>query len=92
MSSGRPAVCKNRPIVEGGTGAGWRSWKPPPNGAPRRAPAAASGRQPAVIGVSLAETAETPSQASSGDQRSPPVLIGVALAEIAEITLAGSQR
>ncbi len=41
---------------------------------------------PVLIGVALAETAGTPSQAPSGDQRFVhPVLIGVALAEIAGI-------
>jgi hypothetical protein len=34
MSGGRPAACKNRPIVEDAARAGWRSWKPPPKGAP----------------------------------------------------------
>jgi hypothetical protein len=108
------AVYENRPVVEEATRAGWRSWKPPPKGAPcagldphpRRQPVLArgcasrrarpgtnayqsprvirllgrvgvlrkvayerdgAGRLPlrgdvnsAVIGVSLAETAETP--------------------------------
>ena len=40
---------------------------------------------PAVIGVSLAETAETPRRLPAGANVSPPVLIGVALAEIAGI-------
>src|SRR6266851_6362167 len=99
MSGGRPAVYKNRPIVEDATRAGWRSWKPPPKGAPcagldphprrqpglargraprrarpgaERAPVAASGRQPAVIGVSLAETAETPRRFPAVTNVRPP--------------------
>ena len=57
MSSGRPAVCKNRPIVEGATGAGWRSWKPSPKGAGRLP--LRWDVNPAAIGVSLAETSVT---------------------------------
>jgi hypothetical protein len=40
---------------------------------------------PAVIGVSLAETAETPRRLAAVANVSAPVLIGVTLAEIAEI-------
>jgi hypothetical protein len=123
------AVCENRPVVEEATRGGWRSWKPPPRGAPcagldphprrqpdlargcasRRARPGTSAHQsprviramervgvvlrevaygpdgagrlplrrdvgPAVIGVSLAEIAETPSQTSNGDQRFAPRL------------------
>jgi len=50
---------------------------------------------PAVIGVSLAETAETPRRLPMMANVSPPVPIGVSLAEIAGIPSAarsGDQR
>jgi hypothetical protein len=50
---------------------------------------------PTVIGVSLAETAETPRRLPVVANVSPPVLIGVALAEIAGIpspARSGDQR
>jgi hypothetical protein len=58
MSGRRPAVYKNHPIVEDATRAG----EPDSAGRlPQRRDV-----NPAVIGVSLAETAETPSRASNG--------------------------
>ena len=50
---------------------------------------------PAVIGVSLAETAETPRRLAAASNVSAPVPIGVTLAEIAEIpspARSGDQR
>jgi hypothetical protein len=72
MSGRRPAVYKNHPIVEDARRAG----EPDSAGRlPQRRDV-----NPAVIGVSLAETAETPRGLPT-----VPVLIGVALAEIAGI-------
>jgi hypothetical protein len=51
----------------------------------RRPPALRRDINPAVIGVSLAETAETPRRLPMMANVSPPVPIGVSLAEIAGI-------
>jgi hypothetical protein len=74
MSGGQPAVDKNRPIEDA-----TRAGEPDSVG---RLPLRRDVN-PAVIGVSLAETAETPSRACGGDQIFDQ--IGVSLAGIAEI-------
>ena len=77
MSDGRPAVYKNRPIVEDATRAG----EPDSAGRLRLR----RDVNPAAIGVSLAQTAETPRRLPAVANVSAPVLMGVALAEIAGI-------
>jgi hypothetical protein len=87
MSGGRPAVDKHRPIIEDATSAGV------PDSA-SRLPLRRDVNSPA-IGVSLAETAETPRRFPVATGVSFPALIGVSLAEIAEIpskAAGGDQR
>src|SRR5476651_2551235 len=88
MSGGRRAVCKpqNAQIAKRA-----RTFR-----LSNRRRGCAGTSTPVLIGVALAETAGTPSQAPSGDRRfAHPVLIGVALAEIAGIpsqARSGDQR
>jgi hypothetical protein len=92
MSGGRPAVYKPENVqIARRACTFWRC-----NRRRERWRRCAGTSTPVLIGVALAETAGTPSQARSGDQRfAHPVLIGVTLAEIAEIpsqASSGDQR